>query len=174
MRTHGGLKPQDVVLLLKMFLWEDRSWRLIDIAQELGLSQGEISFALQRLKKSKLIDYDKKKPLIAPMLEFLIHGVKYMFPVDPGPISRGIPTSHSAPPLVKKIVVDENDQYVWAFAEGKIRGQSIEPLYSEVPFAVMKDPKLHELLALVDALRVGRARERNLATTELQKRMEAI
>ena len=149
-----------------------RGWTQTDLAIKCGLSQGEISFALQRLKKSKLIDYEKKKPLIAPTLEFLIHGVKYMFPVDPGAIERGIPTSHSAPPLAKKIVSNKSDQYVWPSAEGKMRGQIIEPLYSGVPFAVMKDSKLHELLALVDALRVGKARERNLAAVELQKRME--
>ena len=36
--------------------------------------------------------------------------------------------------------------------------------------AALKDKKLHELLALVDALRVGRARERELAIIELKKR----
>jgi hypothetical protein len=36
----------------------------------------------------------------------------------------------------------------------------------------LKDEKLHELLALADALRVGRAREKELAVKELKKRLE--
>jgi len=35
----------------------------------------------------------------------------------------------------------------------------------------LKDPRLHELLALVDALRVGRAREKSLAAEELERRL---
>jgi hypothetical protein len=37
--------------------------------------------------------------------------------------------------------------------------------------AVKIDSKLHELLALVDALRVGKAREKELAIVELKKRI---
>jgi hypothetical protein len=46
------------------------------------------------------------------------------------------------------------------------------PLYSSVPEAALRDTKLHELLALTDALRVGRAREREIAIFELNKRFE--
>ena len=38
--------------------------------------------------------------------------------------------------------------------------------------AAKSDPKLYELLALVDTLRVGRARERTMAEEELRKRLE--
>ena len=40
------------------------------------------------------------------------------------------------------------------------RGQSIEPLYPSVPETVLKDEKLYELLAITDAIRVGRTREK--------------
>ena len=49
----------------------------------------------------------------------------------------------------------------------------IDPLYPSVPAAAAEDPRLHELLALADALRVGRARERSMARTELTKRLAA-
>jgi hypothetical protein len=58
---------------------------------------------------------------------------------------------------------------VWPYGHGKLRGHSIVPLYPSVPEAATKDPKLHELLALVDALRVGKAREREIAICELKK-----
>lgn len=45
------------------------------------------------------------------------------------------------------------------------------PLYPSVTKAVQNDPKLHELIALVDALRVGRAREKEIAIKELKARI---
>ena len=82
---------------------------------------------------------------------------------------RGIPTAHSALPLNKEI--QSNESYVWSYAEGKVRGQSIEPLHKSVPVASLKDKKLYELLALTDALRVGKVREKNIAMEELEKRI---
>ena len=165
-----GIKPQDVLVLLKIMLWEDRSWRHVDLSEQLGLSQAEISFALERCWRSGLLDASKKRILKSPLLDFLAYGLKYVYPAQPGPLCRGIPTAHSAPPLSKIIVSDEHDQYVWPWDEGTVRGQAIEPLYESAPLAAEKDPKLYELLALVDALRVGRARERALALKELERR----
>lgn len=84
---------------------------------------------------------------------------------------RGIPTAHSAPPLSHIIQSKDDDEYVWPSAKGEMRGQAIEPLYSSVLEAVKKDTKLYELLTLVDAIRVGRVREQELAKTELEKRL---
>ncbi len=171
MRTLQGIKPQDVLVLLKLCLWDGRAWRHVDLAEALGLSQTEVSFALERCRASGFLDQSKKRVLRSALIEFLAHGVKYVYPARPGPLCRGIPTAHSAPPLSKRIVSEENDQYVWAHSEGEMRGQAIEPLYESAPEAARKDPELHELLALVDALRVGRARERALALAELEKRL---
>ncbi|MDE2143397.1 MAG: hypothetical protein KGJ84_13390 [Elusimicrobia bacterium] len=172
MNTPSGLKPQDVLVLLKMVASKDRSWRLVDLAQELGLSLSEVSMALERAKRARLIDSSKKRINRTSLLEFVLHGVKYAYPAEPGALCRGVPTSHSAPPLSKRIVSNDDDQYVWPSGEGTVRGQAIEPLYSSVPLAVGKDPELHELLALVDALRVGRARERQIAGEELTRRLQ--
>ncbi|HVC08700.1 MAG TPA: hypothetical protein VNH15_02025 [Elusimicrobiota bacterium] len=169
-RQLHGLMPQDVLVLLKIILWEDRPWRHVDLAGELGLSQTEISFSLERCRRLGLLDSSKKKVLRSPLLDFLIYGLRYVRPAQPGPLCRGIPTSHSAAPLSRVIVSDENDQYVWPSDHGTMRGQAIEPIYESAPFAAEKDPQLHELLALVDALRVGRARERSLALKTLEQR----
>lgn len=173
MRSAPGLKPQDVLVLLKMAASRDRSWRLVDLAQELGLSLSEVSMGLERAKRVRLIDNSKKKLVWPSLLEFILHGLKYVYPAEPGPICRGMPTAHSAPPLSNEIVSEENDQYVWPSGSGSVRGQAIEPLYESVPQAAGKDPELHQLLALVDALRVGRARERQLAGEELKRRLHA-
>lgn len=103
------------------------------------------------------------------LLEFLEHGLKYVYPQQPGPLVRGMATAHSAEPLVNDI--QANEQVVWPYAEGNIRGQAIEPLHPNVPAACMEDKNLYELLALIDALRIGRKREKQIAMEELKKRL---
>ena len=61
--------------------------------------------------------------------------------------------------------------YVWPSDKGRARGQAIEPLYPKAPLAAEKDAELYELLALVDAIRAGRAREQALAGRELETRL---
>lgn len=171
MRPFNGIKPQDIVILLKLVVLGDRHWRHVDLADALGLSQPEISFALNRCKTAGFIDTAKKKVLKSALREFLAHGLKYMFPARPGPICRGVPTAHSAPPLSETIVASDEDRYVWPWDDGKVRGQAIEPLYPNAPFAAENDRALYELLALVDAIRAGRAREQAIAVMELDARL---
>jgi hypothetical protein len=52
-----------------------------------------------------------------------------------------------------------------------VRGQAIEPLYPNVAEACLKDSVFYEFMALCDALRVGRAREKNLAIEILKQRL---
>ena len=87
-----------------------------------------------------------------------------------GALVRGIKTSHSAPPLSDEILSDEI--YVWPYVEGDTRGFAIEPLHPNVPKACIKDSKLYEHLALIDAIRIGSKREYNLAINELKRRFE--
>ncbi|MCF6271198.1 MAG: hypothetical protein L3J41_15915 [Melioribacteraceae bacterium] len=124
---------------------------------------------MARSKFAGLIDASGKKTRRLALMEFLQYGIKYVFPQHPGSIVRGVPTAHSAPPLNNSIDSEEN--YVWAFGKGNLRGQSIIPLYPTAVNAALKDPKLHELLALVDVLRVGRAREKEIAIKELKLRL---
>ncbi len=168
-RVQPGLKPQDILVLLKLLV-SHRDLRLVDLGMELGLSQSEVSMALERALRSGLVDESKRKLNKAALEEFILHGLKYVYPAELGALCRGIPTAHSAPPLAKKIVADAGDQYVWAHPEGSVRGQALSPLCDWAPDAARKDPKLHELLALIDALRVGRAREKALAAQELHNR----
>lgn len=173
-RPQSSIKPQDILILLKIACWRDRDWLAADLARELRISPAEVSMALERARRVGFLDHRKRKVVKAPFLEFLLHGVKYVFPAEPGPLCRGIPTSHSAPPLAKRIVARDDDQYVWPHDEGELRGQAISPLYETAPDAARKDSRLYELLALIDALRVGRARERNLALQEIERRLSEL
>jgi hypothetical protein len=171
MRSFNGIKPQDIAILLKLVSLGDRKWRHIDLVASLGLSQTEISFSLNRCRTVGFLDSAKKKVMKVALLEFLVHGLKYVFPARPGPVSRGMPTAHSAAPLARSIVASADDNYVWAYDNGRVRGQSIAPLYDKAPLAAEKDKALYELLALVDAVRAGRAREQALAVRELEARL---
>lgn len=174
MKPKPGIKPQDILILLKILCWKDRGWQSVELARELGISPAEVSMALERARGVGFLDSEKRRVIKAPLLEFLLHAVKYVFPAEPGPLCRGIPTSHSAPPLSKRIVSDEQDKYVWPHDEGDVRGQEVLPLYETAPEAARRDPRLYELLALIDALRVGRARERNLAAREIEERLSEL
>lgn len=171
MRSISGIKPQDILVLLKLTLLKEQNWRHMDLVDALGLSQAEISFSLQRCVNSGLLTPDKKRVIRSAFSGFLIHGLRHVMPAKLGPVDRGIPTAHSAPPLNRTIVAEESDKYVWPYEFGDARGQTVPPIYPSAVKAAMNDPKLHELLALIDALRVGRAREKKLAAEELEKRI---
>jgi DNA-binding transcriptional ArsR family regulator len=165
----NNLKPQDVLILLKIIALGNENWFHHTLAEELGMSQSEVSQSLNRSRYAGLIDEARKKVNRIAFNEFISHGLSYAFPQQPGPIVRGVLTAHSAEPLNQ--IINAAEKYVWPYARGNERGQSIEPLYNTVVEAILKDHKLYELLALVDALRVGRVREKEIAKKELEKRI---
>lgn len=169
MRKHNGMRPQDVVILLKIVLLGDTPWRYSDISAALTISQSEVAEALNRSKQARLVDASKRKVFRSSFLEFLSYGLKYVFPAQPGSVVRGIPTAHSAKPLSELIMSEE--MYVWPSPVGNTRGQAVSPLYPNVIQAIRHDPELYEMLALLDAVRVGRAREQKIAIEELRKRI---
>jgi hypothetical protein len=164
------MSPHDIVILLKIVSYGDQPWYQTPLAEALGISQSEISKSLNRSKYAGLLAPNGKTVMKMALLEFLQYGLRYVFPIKPGAVVRGVPTSHSAKPLSDEI--QSSEAYVWPYGKGTVRGHSIVPLYPSVPEAALKDAKLYELLALVDALRVGRARERELAVKELKKRLQ--
>ena len=102
-----------------------------------------------------------------------MHGVKYAFPVERGGLTRGVPTADAGPPLNQQFAKSLNPP-VWPYAEGSVRGIAFSPLYKNVPAAALRDAELYKLLALVDAIREGRARERDIAIRELTTRIDSL
>lgn len=168
-QVQQNMRPQDVVILLKIVALGDKEWFHHSLADEIGISQSEVSQSLNRSMDAGLIDQSRKRVMRLALMEFLQFGIRYVFPQKPGALVRGVPTAHSAPPLKSLIISEEH--YVWPSGEGTVRGQAIEPLYPSVLYAIKNDEKLYEMLALVDALRVGRVREKELAKKELEKRI---
>lgn len=184
-----SLHSQDVVVLLKLIANRDADHRstYAEMSEDLFMSTSQVFRSVKRAEAARLII----APAISPgssqelprkwlwpfnggnLKEFLIHGVKYVFPVERGGETRGIPTAEAAPPLRHHFPQDFSLPPVWPWAEGSVRGIEFSPLYDNVPQAALRDPKLYELLALVDAIREGRARERQIAVRELTARIDS-
>jgi len=172
------LKPQDLFASLQLTLpeFEAGDWTYAHLAGRLRVSDAEANAAVRRASAAGLLTagngrQSKPRPVRRALLEFIKHGVRYAFYPVVGETTRGMPTAHSAPPLVDKIASEGEPPLVWPDAKGATRGQGMQPLYPTVPDAVRDQPELHELLALVDAIRMGRARERALAIEELNARL---
>ena len=168
--TCMNLKPQDIVVVLKLLV-SNKETSYSALAYKLSMSPAEVHAAVKRAGAAGLIDVATKEVKQKPLLEFLIHGLKYAFPATRGTITRGLPTAHAAPPLSKRLSGKDDLPPVWPCADGTVRGHEFKPLYRCVPSAAREDASLYELLVLVDAVRGGRARERKLAEEELRKRV---
>lgn len=163
------MRPQDVVVLLKIIAARSDTWQQQRFSEELKLSQSEISQSVARSKYAGLLDGSGKKVMRQAFMEFIRYGLPFVFPQKPGALVRGVPTAHSAPPL--NDFIRSTEPYVWPHAKGQIKGQSILPLYPSAVEAAQNDEKLYELLALADAIRVGHNREKEIALNELKKRI---
>lgn len=184
------LKPQDIVILLKILSimvlnkndQDDAYLSQNKLATLLCMSVSEVNAGMKRLVLSGLLSpvltEDPKNKIIflpnkAACEECLISGIKYFIPVKLGAYTRGIATSYAAPILEKHFILGDDPIPVWPFGEGDKRGLTLEPLYSSVPksLAQFPDPLFYELLVLVDAIRSGRARERNMAIKILKEKL---
>jgi hypothetical protein len=170
------LRALDIVVLLKLSLYEGDRPAYLQLANDLRLYPSEVYSAVKRARASGLVHGPELKDRLnrSALLEFLLHGLRYVFPAELGAPARGVPTSYAAPPLAGLIHAGEEMPPVWPYPEGPIRGIAFAPLHKNVPQAALADARLYELLALSDALREGRARERKLAAAELERRISAI
>jgi hypothetical protein len=167
------MKPQDILVVLKLLSLRKQDWTQAQIADSLLISAAEMSAVFERLKKSRFIDASKQQVRKLAIREFLIHGLKYVFPPQLGTKVRGIATGHSAPPI-RQHIIESEEIYVWKSAKGNRRGIEINPLYKTVPKIVATDPELYELLVIVDTLRIGKVREIEIAIAELDKKLEDV
>ena len=165
-----ALKPQDIVVCLKL-LQDSGRRTVLDLADALNISSGEVHGALKRAAKSRFVIFENRTPTVIPaaFLEFILFGLKYAFPATLGTVVVGMPTGISAfEELSRNFAPTDALPYVWPLAEGRAKGIALAPLFPSVPAAASKDRLLYKGLALIDAMREGAAREREFATQELR------
>jgi hypothetical protein len=166
------LEARDVLVLLKILACADQPWTQPQIAAELFISQSMVSRALKTAAEAGLY-HPRTRRVNAPALEeALVHGARFFLRPSQGGEVRGTATAGAAPPLSQLMTSEAILPPVWPDPDGKVRGLAVEPLHPNVPRAARKDPLLYELLALVDALRIGGPRERALAAKELHRRIQ--
>ncbi len=181
------LKPQDIVILLKilstMALPKNSPGGLLSqnkLATYLCMSASEVNAGMKRLVLSGLLGLVSREqnkgiflPIKAACEECLISAVKYFFPVQLGAYTRGIATGYAASIFENIILPGDDPIPVWPYAEGDQRGLALEPLYRSVPQSLAEhpDPLFYEFLVLIDAIRAGRVRERNIAIRLLKEKL---
>jgi biotin operon repressor len=182
------MKSQDVYILLKLVCLQQgylyRSYlngELSDhysargLSAALGVSKTEVNASIRRSIDIGMAIKDRKsgypKANKKALLEFVVHGLKYVFPAKPAEITRGIPTAFSAPMLEGKLLSMGEYMYVWPCAESSAKGLSVQPLFKSVPKVVIDDKRLYEYLAFVDAIRLGNPHESNLAAELFEQRL---
>lgn len=191
------MKSQDIVILLKLVSLQkqdyahggshvggdlslnqpDDCYSARGLEAALGISKSEVNASINRSIAIGMAIHDRSsghpKANKKALLEFISHGLKYVFPAKPAEIARGIPTAFAAPVLKNELMSAGEYIYVWPDAKGREKGQSIKPLFKSVPMAVQKDRILYEYLALVDAIRLGHPRESKIAVRILEEKLVA-
>lgn len=166
MKLHQGMRPQDIVVLLKLVALGGARPYIKDLAASIHLSQSETSQSIARSIYAGLLAEDQRTVMRGALLDFLKYGLRHVFPQRPGTLVLGLPTAYAAPPLVSEIA--SGLPLVWPWAQGSVQGLAFQPLYPTVPAACQQDTRLYHLLALCDALRTGQHREASLASQYLE------
>lgn len=170
-----ALRPQDLVVLLRLALEHGPAPTYASLAAELGMTASEVHGAVERATAAQLALKDingKPSVVYAALRAFVQHGARYSFPATRGSLTRGTPTGYAAAPLKQTIVPGTDPVPVWPYKNGTVRGIAFHPLYPSVPEAAERNPALYELLSLFDAVRGGSVRERTLAIELLEKRLQ--
>lgn len=160
------LKPFDVVVLAWLVADAPEASTQTRIAAGLGVAQSSVHRALAQLDASRLVLGGK--PERRAFRELAVHAVRYVYPPVLGAPSRGIPTAHASPGLAPLLVAEQ--PLVWPLDGAPSFGPALEPLHPCVPKAAARSAGFHDLMGVVDALRVGRARERAAA----EKRLDVL
>lgn len=162
------LRGEDVIVLLDLCGAEDPV-TVRAVAARTLLPIANVQRSLRRLEEARLIA--GRRPLRGNVAEFLRHALPYALPATPGGETRGVPTAWAAEPLASALTAPGPLPPVWADPAGTVRGLAVPPLHRVAPRLAVERPALGEQLALVDAIRMGEARTRTLATRLLFDRI---
>jgi DNA-binding Lrp family transcriptional regulator len=161
--------PFDVALALRLL---SPAGTLVELAEELGVAPSQVHSALARLGRAGLLKPATRVTNPRALTEFALHGVRYAFPATKGSLAAGVPTAYSTSPLAAE--VDAVDVVVLpANVPDAVQGFAITPLYRGAAGLAVRSPQLFEMVALVDAIRLGDPRIRLAARTRLEQRINA-
>lgn len=157
------VKAPDIYVLAGL-LAEDQQWSYRSLAERLHVPHPVVQRALARAQDASLYSGERREIHVPHFAEFAIHALRFVAPAQLGALVPGVPAAWAAEPMAIAIRPSgEEPPPVWPYARGKVRGQAVEPLHAAAPEAVEDWSELGEILALLDSLRAGDARVRQVA-----------
>jgi hypothetical protein len=165
------LKPTDVVTLLGLLCHPAGDWTVRSLAEDLHMPSASVHRSLERLGATPAYDAGRRRVGVSGCTELFEHALRFIAPVVRGGETRGLATAWAVPPLSQHLASVDELPPVWPDPLGELRGLEVQPLHPAVVPLARTNPEMYELLALVDALRVGDARTRGLAGELLRERI---
>jgi hypothetical protein len=166
------LQPRDIVIMLQISHAAE-GWTVRSLGEPIGVAAGSMHRGLDRLARVGIYD-PRSRALNAAVLDELVrHGLRFVVGGALGAESRGVPTAWGAPLLRAQLSIDAPPP-VWPSAQGAVRGPALEPIVANAVELIDSAPEVAADLALIDAIRVGAARDRRLATDLLLGRLAGV
>lgn len=162
------VKGQDIVVLAVLMESGMSKSAYAELGKVACISASEAHAAVKRLQESMLLNAERL-PIRRNVGEFLVHGLRYSFPIRSARrLVKGIPTAYAAP-VAAEAFASTGVLPVWENPNGSVYGQAVEPIYQTAPEAANGDRRLYDRLALIDMLRGGRLRERQFAERKFKE-----
>lgn len=157
------VKPADVYVLSGLLAAEG-NWTFRSLAGRLEVPHAVVQRALARAQNADLYLPERREVYLPHFEELAVHALRFLVPAQLGPLVPGVPAAWAAEPMAGAIRSSgEDPPPVWPYAQGRVRGQAIEPLHPAAPEAVEDWPRLGEILSVLDSLRAGDPRVREVA-----------
>lgn len=174
-----ALKPQDVLVVCKLFSLGDAGFTYAGLALALDISVSEMHDSMKRCRAAQLVITVRNEEIVSKrhFCDLLTIAVPRIFFAVRGGIEKGMPTSTTQSNIARDFEAFDPTEgknqvpVVWPDPKGTVRGESLLPLYATAPEASRKDPVLYDLLALADVMRVGDFRSKKRATELLEKKI---
>jgi hypothetical protein len=148
---------------------------LRELAAQLHVDHTLVHRSLKRAAEAGLYSTSLQRVNRAGFEELVIHAARFIAPAPLGPLVAGVPAAWAAEPVASHIRQSGDDPPpVWPLAGGLVRGQSFEPLHPSAPAAAAEQPRIGELLAIIDSLRVEDLRVRKVATRLFHDQLAAV
>lgn len=171
--SQPSLRPFDIAVALRLVLVPEDRYEPLALA--LATSTSAVHRSVARLQHAGICGPGSRTVVDSALHEFLVHGARYAFPAVRGPERVGLPTASAHPELAVLQNADEPAvTLVWPMEGGPARGETLVPLFSGITKVATRDPRIHKMLACVDALRIGNARQRSHAADLLRSQLTTV
>jgi hypothetical protein len=163
------LGPTDLYVLAGALAHEEGDWTLRELAATLKVDHTLVHRALKRSENAGLYRTSTKQVNLANFEELTIHAARFIAPAPLGELTRGVPAAWAAQPIARTIRQPKSEPPpVWPDPLGSVRGQALQPLHPAAAKASRDTPQLASLLSIIDSLRAGDTRVRQVAAAALR------